>query len=182
MIKSFKQFRALFEKKSESHSYGCAMVYFNFPEMAEFHSQIDPTDVYTDDSDSSYGLEDEPHTTLLYGLHSPEIEDSVVIDICKSMPIGPMTLVNASLFENEKYDVLKLDVQNSNLYKINEELCKLPYTTNFPDYHPHSTIGYLKPGTGKKYVDLFRNKSYEVNPIKIVYSKPDGTRIEENIT
>jgi hypothetical protein len=33
---------------------------------------------------------------------------------------------------------------------------------------------------GKKYVEKFKNKTYEVNPNKIVYSKPDGDRIEES--
>jgi 2'-5' RNA ligase len=86
----------------------------------------------------------------------------------------------ASLFENEQYDVLKFDVQNSALYEINAKLCELPHTTNFPDYHPHATIGYLKPGAGKKYVEKFKNKEYEVTPNRIVYSKPNGGRIEES--
>lgn len=182
MIKSFTQFIAsLFEKKGDSHEYGCAMVYFNFPQMQEFHSEIEPADVYTEEGDRSFGLEDEPHTTLLYGLHSNEIDDSTVMEICRSTEIGPMTLVNVSLFENEKYDVLKLDVQNSALYQINSKLTQLPHTTNFPDYHPHATIGYLKPGSGEKYVEKFRNKQYEVTPEKIVYSKPGGERLEENL-
>jgi 2'-5' RNA ligase len=84
-----------------------------------------------------------------------------------------------SLFENAKYDVLKFDVENPVLAEINTELSKLPHTTNFPDYHPHATIGYLKPGTGKKYVDLFNGDRHDVSAHKIVYSKPDDSRIEE---
>lgn len=180
MLKSFSQFvTGLFEKKGDAHSYGCAMVYFNFPKMHELHSKIDEADVYTEEGDRSYGLEDEPHTTLLYGLHSADIDDSKVLEICKSKPIGSLTLHNVSLFENEKYDVLKFDVENPVLAEINAELSKLPHTTNFPDYHPHATIGYLKPGTGKKYVDLFNGDRHDVAAHKIVYSKPDDSRIEE---
>jgi hypothetical protein len=180
MLQSFNQFvKGLFEKKGDAHSYGCAMVYFNFPQMQELHSKIDEADVYTEEGDRSYGLEDEPHTTLLYGLHSADIEDSKVLELCKSKAIGSMTLHNASLFENEKYDVLKFDVENPVLAEINGELSKLPHTTNFPDYHPHATIGYLKPGTGKKYVELFNGDRHDVAPHKIVYSKPDDSRIEE---
>ena len=182
MIKSFKQFvSSLFEKKEAGHSYGCAMIYFDFPEMQELHSQIEDSDIYTEEGDRSFGLEDEPHVTLLYGLHSNEIDDNTVMEICKSRPVGPITLVNISLFENEQYDVLKFDAQNEVLHSINSELSELPHTTSFPDYHPHSTLGYLKPGTGKKYVELFKNKTYEVYPSKIVYSKPSGDRIEENL-
>lgn len=181
MIKTFSQFiKSIFEKKGDSYSYGCAMVYFNFPEQEWLHSQIDPEDVYTDDSDRTFGLEDEPHTTLLYGLHSNEIPDSTVMDICKSKEIGTLTLSNASLFENEKYDVLKFDVKSPILYEINSELAKLPHTTDFPNYHPHATVGYLKPGKGKKYVEELKGLVFRVQPDKIVYSKPDGSRIEES--
>ena len=181
MIKSFKQFiSSLLEKKGETHSYGCAMVYFDFPEMATIHSQIDPADVYTEEGDRSYGLEDEPHTTLLYGLHSKEIPDMVVMDICKSEQIDEIKLSNPSLFENENYDVLKFDASCQALNEINSKLTKLPHTNNFPDYHPHATIGYLKPGTGKKYAELLAGQEFTVKPSKIVYSKPDGDRIEES--
>lgn len=182
MIASFKQFVSLlFEKKADSYEYGCAMVYFNFPEMQKLHSLIEPEDVYVEEGDSSYGLEDEPHTTLLYGLHSNEIDDNTVMELCKSIQIGQLVLANASLFENEKYDVLKFDVKNSALHEINSKLAELPHTTNFPNYHPHATVGYLKPGTGRKYTEKFKNQEYTVIPEKIVYSKPNGSRVEEKI-
>ena len=50
-----------------------------------------------------------------------------------------------SLFENPKYDVLKFDVISPLLNKINKKLTKeLPYTSDFPDYHAHCTIAYIK--------------------------------------
>lgn len=181
MIKSFKQFvTSLFEKKSEGYDYGCAMVYFNFPRMNEIHEMIDPADVYVSDSDKTFGLEKEPHTTLLYGLHSPEIEDSKIVEICKAHTVGTMTLHNASLFENADFDVLKFDVENPVLAEINSKLSELPHTTNFPDYHPHTTIAYLKSGMGKKYTEKFANERYEVTPNKLVYSKPDNSKVEES--
>lgn len=181
MLKSFTQFVAsLFEKKDGGYDYGCAMVYFDFPQMNEIHQMIDESHVYTDESDRTFGLEDEPHTTLLYGLHSNDIADEAVMEICKSTEYGPLVLENASLFENEKYDVLKFDVRNPVLAKVNGELAKLPHTTNFPDYHPHATIAYLKPGMGKAYTEKLKDTTFEVYPNKIVYSKPDGSRVEES--
>jgi hypothetical protein len=181
MLKNFKQFISslIKENKSDTFEYGCAMVYFDFPEMQNLHGQIDQADIYTEEGDRSYGLEDEPHTTLLFGLHSNEIDDETVMSICKSRPIGELTLSNPSLFENKDYDVLKFDVENPVILEINADLSKLPHTTNFPDYHPHATIGYLKKGMGQKYVDLFSSQEYKVMPSSIVYSKPDGSRIEE---
>ena len=182
MIKTFKQFvSSLFEKKGDTFEYGCAMVYFDFPDMHQIHEMIVPEDVYLEEGDRSFGLEDEPHTTLLFGLHSNDLADEEVLSKCKSKPVGQIKLHNASLFENEKYDVLKFDAHNPVLHEINAELVKLPHTTSFPDYHPHSTIAYIKKGQGRKYADLLEGKEFTVHPNKIVYSKPDGSRIEENL-
>jgi hypothetical protein len=51
------------------YDFGCVMLYFEFPEITFLHNMIDEKDIYTEEGDNSFGLEDEPHTTLLYGLH-----------------------------------------------------------------------------------------------------------------
>ena len=168
--------------KNQTYDYGCSMIYFEFPEMQDIHSMIDQDDLYTENGDRSYGLENEPHTTLLYGLHSDEVEDDVVLDASTRSGIPQeIKLHNASCFNNDKYDVLKLDVDSDHLHKINAELTKLPHTTDYPDYHPHTTIGYLKKGKGEKYTAKLKDASYLVNPSKIVYSKPNGDKIEKSL-
>ena len=84
---------------------------------------------------------------------------------------------------NIEHDVLKYDIgykiKGGNfLSKINSELRKLPHTNSFPDYHPHSTIGYLQPGEADKYISKFKNKDldYDLIPKYIIYSKTDGTK------
>jgi hypothetical protein len=156
-------------------SYGCVMLYFDFPEIKNLHTKINNEDVYNDPSDPSYGLEDEPHTTLLYGLH-PEVTDENVKEVLDKHKFGPCQISNASLFENENYDVLKFDVSGDSLHECNADLREYPYTTNFPDYHPHLTIGYLKPGTGKNYTKLLEGQQYTLEPKYAVYSKTDGTK------
>lgn len=163
------------KEKEKKYDYGCSMLYFDFPHMSILHGKIDKDDIFTDDG---LGLETEPHVTLLYGLHSDEIKDQDVLDI-SSKGIESIGLHNPSVFENEKFDVLKLDVEGKFLHRINKELSKLPNTNKFPDYHPHCTIAYLKPGKGKKYAEQFENRVHEVFPTKVVYSKPDGTKLEE---
>jgi len=166
----------------QTYDYGCSMIYFDFPKMNEIHSMIDEDDIYTEDGDRSYGLETEPHATLLYGLHSDEIEDEDVISASTKPGIpDELKLHNASCFNNDKYDVLKFDVDNDHLHKINAELTKFPHTTDYPDYHPHSTIAYLKKGKGEKYTEKLKDAWYSVNPSKIVYSKPNGDKIEKNL-
>ena len=51
----------------------------------------------------------------------------------------------------------QFDVKGDNLHDANEELKKYPFTSDYPDYHPHLTIGYLKPNKGKKYVDILKH-------------------------
>ena len=42
-------------------------------------------------------------------------------------------------------------------------------TQTFPEYHPHMTLAYVKPGTGKKYVSNL-DEPFEVTFTKGVYS------------
>jgi len=118
---------------------------------------IAPEDLYhgEEGSDSygpEYGLETEPHITALYGLETQEPAD--VRKLLENF--GPVTakLGKVSLFENENrpYDVVKIDVEGPDIHRLNAELKKLPYKSDFPDYHPHVTLAYVKKGTGKKYV------------------------------
>jgi 2'-5' RNA ligase len=169
------------KNEKQTYDYGCSMIYFDFPKMDEIHSMIEDEDIYTEDG-NSHGLETEPHATLLYGLHSDEIEDNDVLHASTKLGIPQeLKLHNASCFNNDKYDVLKFDVDDDHLHKINGELTKLPHTTDYPDYHPHSTIAYLKKGTGEKYTNKLKDAWFTVNPSKIVYSKPDGSKIEKSI-
>jgi 2'-5' RNA ligase len=160
------------------HKYGCAMIYFNFPQMKEFHSQIEEGDLYIDEEDPSYGLEEEPHATVLYGIHDNEIDPNKVMEVLESMLIPNMMLKNVSMFDNEKYDVLKFDVQAPVLHELNKKLTtEFPYTTDYPDYHPHATVAYLKKGQANKYIQMFHGREFTVTPKSLVYSRPDGDKI-----
>jgi len=157
-------------------SYGCVMLFFDFPNMYKVQDAIDPDDVYEDPDDDSFGFEDEPHVTLLYGLHD-EVTDEEVKGVLDKFEFKPITLSKLSLFDNPDYDVLKFDIGNDGgghiLYEVNKELKKFPFTSDYPDYHPHSTVAYLKPKTGKKWVEKIDAKGFEVTPKFAVYSKPN---------
>jgi hypothetical protein len=160
------------------HDFNCVMLHFNFPEINKIEDMINPDDIYMPE-DSSYGLETDPHVTLLYGLHDGvSIEDikkvisKVTFDLCR--------IDNPSVFENEEYDVLKYDVEYATrggafLHKINNELKNFPYTSDFPEYHPHLTIAYLKSGRGEKYVEMIKGTTFTLSPKYVVYSKTNAT-------
>lgn len=178
----------LLKEDTPKYEYGCVMLYFQFPKMTELHKIINPNDIYEADINGGYGLETEPHCTLLYGLHDGVSLENVT-SILDNFKFGECKIYNPSLFENEDFDVLKFDVGYTTrggafLQKANIELAKLPNTQTYPDYHPHMTVAYLKPGMGKKYVDLI-SKSAEpefiVQPDYAVYSVPSGTKTKIEI-
>jgi hypothetical protein len=164
------------EKSGDSYSSGCVMLYFDFPEMNDIHRSIDSNDLYEEDGDRTFGLENEPHVTLLYGLKK-DVTPQEVKEILDQFNFNACKLHNVSLFENE-YDVLKFDVDGDDLYEANKALCNLPYENSFPDYHPHATIGYLKKGAGKKYCDKMKGLEYELAPSHAIFSQPDGTKTQ----
>ena len=169
----------LLNEEKETHSYGCVMLYFDFPQMNKIHDAINPDDVYNEDgSDSSYspfGLEDEPHCTLLYGLHDGVTTEEIK-DVLDKYTYSTVKAYNASLFENPNYDVLKFDIKGDNMNETNADLKKYPFTSDYPDYHPHMTVAYLKTGTGKRYVKMLKDVEFDLAPQYAVYSKPNGDK------
>ena len=161
--------------EGHKNDFGCVMLYFKFPQMATLHKIISPDDIYTDPVDDSFGLEDKPHTTLLFGLHGTVTTENVKAVIDK-YEYGPCIAYNPSLFSSKKYDVLKFDVKGDNLAESNADLKEFPFTSDFPDYHPHMTIAYLKPGTGEKYAKHMKTLKFELVPSYAVYSKINGDK------
>ena len=163
------------EEQNRKYEYGCAMIYFDFREMQYIHKLIDSNHLYTEESDSSFGLENEPHTTLLFGLHD-EVPLESILGVVNNHTFNTCRVHNASLFSNEKYDVLKFDVNGQGLHDANKQLREFPHTNSFPDYHPHLTVAYLKPGYGQRYVRKLSNMGYMLKPTHGIYSHPDGTK------
>tara|TARA_R110000851_G_scaffold11862_1_gene41235 strand:+ start:343 stop:927 length:585 start_codon:yes stop_codon:yes gene_type:complete len=177
--------KQLLEKKGETHEYGCVMLHFNTPKKSwdELQALIDDEDVYNVDGDKSYGREDEPHVTLLYGT-LPSVTDNEIKEILYSEPTPKVSIKNISLFENDKFDVLKFDANGKILNNLNKKLSEIPNENSFPDYIPHLTICYLKSGKGEKVIKILKNlfdlKEFN-EKLKIseyIYSKVDGSKIK----
>ena len=86
------------EETKEKFDYGCVMLYYDFPEIEDSHNIIDPNDIYHQEGDRSFGLEDEPHTTLLFGLHD-DVTDEDVSKVLNKYKYSTCKLHNPSLFE-----------------------------------------------------------------------------------
>jgi len=170
-FESFKSWcKKLFE--SEEERYGCAMLLADIPNWKSHLMMIRKEDIY-DDAEHNYGYADEPHITLLYGIHQDEVDLDEVFEIFKNIEPISVVIDTISIFENdENYDVVKYDVPVSEQLKEYREMFKqFPNTQTFEGYHPHITISYVKKGEGKKYVK--RITPFKVNFNKAFYSSPD---------
>jgi hypothetical protein len=115
-------------------------------------------DLYIDEKDGC-GRETEQHVTVLYGL-TDSTPSQELIDIVESTKPFLIEFAGVSIFENEKYDVVKLSVVSEGLHNLHMQIRKAcPNENKFPDYLPHCTVAYVKKGTGKKYEgnDVFKS-------------------------
>lgn len=138
------------EVLNKKYDYACLMAATEFPMTVN----VDENDVY---DEPGFGIENEPHVTILYGLHE-EVTFDDVLKVIGNVGEFNIKYTGIGLFENEQYDVLKFNVQSDVLEQLNSKVkSALPYTSNYTEYHAHQTIAYLKPGMGKKYVKEFDN-------------------------
>jgi len=173
-------FKELLNENDETYEYGCVMLSLGIKKSYwdKIIKPIDKSDIFELDGDRTYGIQkyNDTHITLLYGLHS-DIPDSDIENIVKTLKKPKVVLDKIDIFSNEgsNFDVLKFNIANPSLSKINGLFTKLPHTTDFPKYEAHCTIAYLKYGTAKKYIrTLSGDDKIELEPNKIIYSKANG--------
>jgi 2'-5' RNA ligase len=163
-IKSFN----LLENKTEESLKGCLMLYYDIKPKSwirEIQNVIKNKDLHVQ------GIENEPHCTILYGFISDKTEPQKIEKLCGKYDLSELkkniVIEDISLFENEKFDVLKLNIKSDLLTEMNKKCCDgFEYETNFPDYNAHITICYLQPGKGKKYL----NEDLKNSLIKLIKS------------
>lgn len=107
--------------------------------ILKIQSRLDPSKLVS--------LEDDPHITVRYGLHTQNPSD--VKPLVEDYGRTYATVSGISLFKNKEYDVLKLDILSQDLINLSKKLGSLANTQTH-DYRPHITIAYLKRGTGHK--------------------------------
>ncbi len=166
-LKSYK----LFEEKN--YEFGCVMIDVPVKNWNEITQFIDNDDIYTVSGNNTYGVQDKPHLTLLYGTHK-EVESKQVESLLKDIKPFSIDIDGVDIFENEDYDVVKFNIKKSDiLQSMFDKLSSLPNSNSFKDYKPHITIAYVKKGTGKKYIKP--DYKWRVDDIdEITYSMTNG--------
>ena len=158
----------------QEYDYNCFMLETPFKNWNKLLFEIDDSDVY-DNEKGEFGKENESHITILYGLHGdiPFSRIKKITDNYKE-PIG-YNISGIGVFQNEDYDVLKLDIESEGLRKLHNAACKYPYTSDYDEYHPHMTVSYLKSGMGKKYSKIFE-QPLQKESNRFSYSTVDGKK------
>lgn len=136
--------------KSADMPLGCAMVRLPQPlvdAVVRMQSSISPADVI--------GWEDTPHVTLRYGVRANADQLSDALRDVKSITF---TLGGFDIFVNDEQEVLFVRAiddagELASARKKIEDGCMCDADMH-PEYVPHVTIAYLKPGTAMKYLEL----------------------------
>lgn len=132
--------------------------------VLEMGNEIDPADLH------DFGLETRPHITVLYGLCTYPAN---LAGLLRDMAPVKVKFGETSLFQKPEFDVVKIEIVDSpeltNLHKI--LLANFPCDQDYPEYNPHVTIAYVKPGTGQKYVGENALTGTETTLYHLVYGK-----------
>lgn len=174
-----KKEKALIKEGKEGFKkeYGCLMLDFPIKNWKNITDIIKKEDVY---DVPGYGIEDKPHTTALFGFidekTNPKDVEKATRKILEGKKKIEAKLKELSLFKNKDFDVLKFDIESDDLHDLNKALRKeFEYKNDHPDYHPHMTIAYLKPGTGEKYVKKLK-KPIAFESGRFTYSYPPNEK------
>lgn len=137
----------------EQAKYNYASTQFNVSKrIAEL--ALDMNQYLQDEDLTENGRENEPHVTIRYGLD----KDCVAEVLKRIIGIGPIQIRygDVSLFERDDFDVVKVDVISDDIHHLNNAIKDLALKDDFAatGYHPHLTLGYVKAGKGKKYLDI----------------------------
>lgn len=137
-----------------------------------------PHTLYTEPNDDTYGYEKEQHVTLKYGF-TPDLKREDIAGILKGIKPFIVTIKSLSLFKNEKYHVVKFDVElNDVLIELRKRCDAFKNEDKYPEYHPHSTVAYVKPGTFPHVKD---NLNIKLPISRIKYSGIDGKKLFINL-
>lgn len=170
-------FESFLEKKSgRLYKYGCVLCNIKKSNWSVVTSLIDKNDLYKPE-DPTHGIENNPHITILFGLHK-NVKEEDVVNVFKNVKLGDIDIEMSDIefFTNDDFDTIKISIKSKKLSELNKELSKLRHTTDFPDYKPHITIAKVLPGTSKKYLKS-KNKFKFEGISSIVYSNTNGKDI-----
>lgn len=150
-------------------------------EILEWSKKNIPNDIlYTEPKSSSYGRENDIHITVKYGIHSPDADS--IKSIVESESIIEGKLDEISRFTtDERYDVLKIEVESEGLQRLNKLIAESTECTDtHPTYKSHITLAYVQKNKGKDLVGdkKFAGRKFKVDFVRFSSKNGDKTNIK----
>lgn len=123
------------------------------------------------------GRENESHVTLLWGIEVAK-PDAAIRNAIGMTPAFKIKLGKTSHFpDSGDGDVVKVDIHSPELHAMHHKLASVtPTTKTHPDYIPHCTVAYCKPGLGRTFSGSSALEGKEAIVDKIIFSSKDGSR------
>lgn len=128
---------------------------------------------YIDDQDIFYhidyphlGREDKTHCTVLYNIvdTAPEQAQKVLL----GEPSFNIELGELSVFENEMFDVLKINVSGESLHRLYRVATNsLQHDPLYFEFNPHLTIAFVKKHRGKQLLEKVDKKKFVGRKFKV---------------
>lgn len=147
-------FAVLSEKKGETYESASTQIRvpsFVHTIMDQLHHMISADDL------GPTGIEDEPHATLIYGFSDEDFPK--VKDVLEGQGPVRAQFWKLGVFpsKKEEQEALIIHLESEDLRNLHDTLkAKTGVKETFPEYKPHITIAYVKPGRGKVYVESLR--------------------------
>jgi len=171
------------EKLGVTYSYSSLQVdipLYIAKDVMDYSRTIPKSMLYEPLNEKGYGIENEIHCTVLYGIHVLTAEQ--IINVIEKYRLRPFNLCFGSInyFEQTDYDVMKIDIESPYLYKINNLMRQeLDYTNKYLKYKPHCTIAYLQKGAKEQYpfeFDKFSLTGRELWVTELTFCSKTGQR------
>jgi 2'-5' RNA ligase len=162
------------------YDYGCLMGIIDEEisrKILDFnYNLIEDKHLYKDGK--NYGREHHPHVTIKYGFTKSYTEKQMKKMLGKIKPFK-VKVTEIDIFENDKCDVIILNIKSDVLEKLNKKFSELPNEDEYPNYKPHITLAYVKKGTGKKFIK--NSKTFSNVPIKYIQYSDKGEKTFYNL-
>ena len=153
------------------YQYGCIMAQIrpqDATKILDFNCRLIGEEMIFMEGDD-YGREDDPHITVKYGL-TESYSQQQIEQVLEGVKPFPIMVGRLDVFENDRFDVVKFNVDGKDLRRLREVFDKLPNEDKYPEYHPHMTLAYVKKGLGEKFKKRSVNKVARIMCDAIVYS------------
>ena len=160
--------------KNTSREYAFLMVdYISNGFIEEIQSKIKKEYLYTEEDNDDYGIEKNPHVTLVPCLNN-DVDLEKLKTYLDDISEYEIILTDLSKFECDKFDVLKCAVKSEKLIKTNKKILNdFESHSDYKKYQPHLTIAYMKHGMADKYTKEILPKLIHLKPSSFHFSFVD---------